>query len=254
MFERLTRLVSEIEAETSLSEPSNLQDRIEVLDRLEAYLLPLLVQPLALNCAEATVYERARAIQTELEAANSTVYAAIRHDIQKGHGRSSLLRWLPCLGTVNTSLRLDEEGYDYLDEVITGVLEFAEPETLTVQPTDEMVFYQPTPVRHIFDLLERTALTEEDVLVDIGSGLGHVPMLTSIWTNARSVGIELEPAYVACAQRTVESLNLSRVTFLQQDARTADFRSGTVFYLYRRSLAACCGLRWICCAVKRTLT
>jgi Histone methylation protein DOT1 len=119
-----------------------------------------------------------------------------------------------------------------LDELIIGVLQFEEPDTTTVQPAAEMVFYQPTPARHIFDLLERTALIEDDMLVDIGSGLGHVPMLTSICTKARSVGIELEPAYVDCAQQAAESLNLSRVTFIQQDARSADFSNGTVFYLY----------------------
>jgi Histone methylation protein DOT1 len=126
----------------------------------------------------------------------------------------------------------DYEEYDFLDEVIIGVLQFQEPATTTIQPAAEMVAYQPTPARHIFDLLKRTALTKDDVLVDVGSGLGHVPMLTSICTQARSVGIELEAAYVDYARRAAESLNLSRVTFIQQDARSADFSNGTVFYLY----------------------
>jgi hypothetical protein len=225
----LTRLVLELEGETSLEEPSQLQQRLEALDLLETHLLPLSIAPWELNCTEATVYDRLIAIQTKLEAINLEVYATIRKDVREGHGRNGLLRWLPYL---TTSLPLDHDGYDYLDDVITGVLEFEEPEMTAVQPTAEMVFYQPTPARHIFDFFKRTALTEKDVLVDIGSGLGHVPILTSIWTNAHSVGVEIEPAYVACARQVMKSLNLKRVSFLEEDARATDFESGTVFYLY----------------------
>lgn len=230
--ELLIKLVLELENETSLYEPSRLQQRIEALDRLEAYLFPLLIAPPDLSCTEAVICDRARAIQSKLETTNFKVFNTIRREIRQGDGRSSLVRWLPHLATVNKTFRLKYEGYDYLDEVIAGIFQFEETETTTIQLTAEMVFYQPTPARHIFDLLERIALTKEDVLIDIGSGLGHVPMLTSIWTNASSVGVELEPAYVACARRTAESLNLKRATFIQQDALTADFVSGTVFYLY----------------------
>jgi predicted RNA methylase len=95
-----------------------------------------------------------------------------------------------------------------------------------------MVFYQPTPARHIFDLLRRTALSEQDVLVDFGSGLGHVPLLTAICTGARSLGVELEPSYVDAARRCAQALKLKNVSFIQQDVRAADLSSGTLFYLY----------------------
>ena len=75
-------------------------------------------------------------------------------------------------------------------------------------------------------------MSEADVLVDLGSGLGHVPLLASILTGARSIGIELEPEYVASARECAESLGLERVAFLEQDARDADFSTGTVFYMY----------------------
>lgn len=107
--------------------------------------------------------------------------------------------------------------------------------------------------RHIFDLLDRTALTDEDVLVDIGSGLGHVSMLTSIWTRAHSVGIEVEPAYVDCAHRTAESLNLRRVNFIQQDARAADFAAAPYSIYTRRLVARCYVLCWKHCGVKRRI-
>lgn len=228
-LEPLTRLLSELEDDNSLEEPSRLRERLEALDRLETYLLPWSFAPAELGSNRPALCKRVEAVQEKLEAVNSRVFADLRRAIRNGRGRSALLSWLPQLGTSPASER---EGYDFLDEVIAGVLAFEEPETTSIQPTTEMVFYQPTPARHIFDLLERTALTDEDVLIDIGSGLGHVPILTSLWTGARSIGVELEPAYVACARRVVESLNLKRVSFIEGDGRVMDYSSGTVFYLY----------------------
>jgi hypothetical protein len=51
-------------------------------------------------------------------------------------------------------------------------------------------------------------------------------------TGIRSSGIELEAAYVASAQECAQSLHLTSVYFIQQDARTADLSRGTIFYLY----------------------
>jgi Histone methylation protein DOT1 len=185
---------------------------------LEAYLL---------NADNATeIHLRAKAIYTRLEAANFELYRAIRRGIQQGAGPDILLHWAHQSGLAKG------EGYDYLDELIIGLLQFEEPAPEVVPLGAEMVPYQPTPARHIFDLISRTALTDRDVLIDLGSGLGHVPLLASICTSARSIGIELESAYTYCARRSAQGLNLNNVTFLQQDARTADLSVGTVFYLY----------------------
>jgi precorrin-6B methylase 2 len=95
-----------------------------------------------------------------------------------------------------------------------------------------MVPYQPTPVRHILHLAAAAKLAERDVFVDLGSGLGHMPLLIAMMTGAVSLGIEVQAAYVASARECAQSLHLSRVQFIAQDARQADLSSGTVFYLY----------------------
>ena len=66
-FERLTRLARELEGDASLEEPSHLQQRIEMLERLEAYLLPLSMAATKLSCSEAKMVDRLTAIQTKLE-------------------------------------------------------------------------------------------------------------------------------------------------------------------------------------------
>jgi hypothetical protein len=64
------------------------------------------------------------------------------------------------------------------------------------------------------------------------SGLGHVPLLVSMMTGAQSLGVEVQAAYVASARKCAQSLRLSRVQFIAQDARHADLSRGTMFYLY----------------------
>jgi hypothetical protein len=221
MTSALLSLVEELEEDRSLDEPDRLRLRVEALDRLEAYLLDQTI--------EAQIYQRAVALSARLEAANFELYRAIRAEIRRGAGPDILLRWARESGLVHG------EGYDYLDELIVGILRFDErdePGAGVNPPGPEMVFYQPTPARHIFDLIGRTMLTERDVLLDLGSGLGHVALLASICTSARCFGIEVERAYIDCARQSAHGLNLNNVTFIEQDARSADFSAGTVFYLY----------------------
>lgn len=215
----LGSLVEELEQDSSLHTPDALRRRVEALDCLEAYLFD--------PSTEEGVYGRAKSLCTRLEEANGELYRAIRAEIQHGARPEILLERVREAGRIAQG-----EGYDYLDEVIAGILQFEEPGAGVAPPGAEMVFYQPTPARHIFDLIGRMALTERDALVDLGSGLGHVALLASILTGARCVGIELEPAYVDCARRSAEGLHLTNVTFVEQDARRADLSAGTVFYLY----------------------
>jgi hypothetical protein len=170
-----------------------------------------------------------------LESVNFRLYEAIRRDIQQGAGAGRLLEWMPDwpVPDWNGAANLTNcRGYDYLDELISGVLQFEEPSVEVVQLESEMVSYQPTLARHIFDLIGRTALTERDFLIDLGSGLGHVTLMASICSTASCTGIELEPSYVDCARKSARSLNLKNARFIQGDVRAADLSGGTVFYLY----------------------
>jgi Histone methylation protein DOT1 len=229
----LQNLVSELEQDRSLHEPHRLRRRIEAIDHLETYLSDAQVPAVVPESVGAALYHQARAIYAKLESANFKLYQAIRRDIQRGAGPDGLLRWVPKSGQRATEVNfVNGVGYDYLDELVSGVLQFQRPSAEVVPLEAEMVFYQPTPARHIFDLIERTALTEQDLLIDLGSGLGHVPLLVSICTGAQCIGIELEAVYIDCARESAQALNLNKVTFIQRDARESDLSGGTVFYLY----------------------
>ena len=233
MTETWDAWISGLERDWSLLEPDRLRQRIEVLDRLET--LPAWGAPQGSDAdsgPSAELHARIGLLCADLEAANQQVYAEIRDAIQRGNGAHSLLEWAAAVSPADDIRHaVDGEGYDCLDALLSGVLQIDEPAPAD-EPAAEMVFYQPTPARHIFELIAHSGLGAHDVLIDLGSGLGHVPLLAAICTGARCVGIEWQPAYVDCARRCAKALDLANVTFLRQDARAADLAAGTVFHLY----------------------
>lgn len=222
---RMTSLDSaldRLEANAALALPRNLRDRAEALDWLER----MFPEPLpGEGTAHTELDARAQALRQHLEAADARLFQALRGAVLQGRGADSLAPWLD-------DMPAGGDAYDHLDALLSGILQLEPPAAPSIELSAEMVFYQPTPARHIFGLLRQLRLAPHDVLVDIGCGLGHVPLLAAILTGARSFGIELEPAYVASARRAADALGLDRVRFDIADARAADYTAGTVFYLY----------------------
>jgi Histone methylation protein DOT1 len=213
----LQELITQLEADPFLFAPEQVRRRIDALDELDAHLEG--------NGPD----ERVRALRARMEAANSELYESVRREIRRGGRAEALVRLLRDAGDPAPGL-----SYDYMDELLSGVLQVREPERVDVPPGHEMVFYQPTPVRHILQMVRVSGLGEDDVLIDLGSGLGHVALLATMLTGCVSYGIEVEGAYVVCAQECAESLGpgLGRVQFVHEDARIGDLSAGTVFHLY----------------------
>lgn len=187
----------------------------------------LLLDP---TVTDAALLEQVHALQARLDDANARLFEAIRADIRRGD-RDALRRWLPPVTGADFE-RGHPEAYDDRDAIVAGVLQVEEPGETSVERTADMVFYQPTPARQVLDLIDRLPMGPDDVFVDLGSGLGHVPMLVSICTGVRSVGVEIEPAYVDAAGRAAEALELRGVTFVEADARDLSLDDGTVFFMY----------------------
>ena len=222
--ESLEELVRRLEGDADLIESRSFRGRSEALDLLDAHASDRLQEGSELA-------NRVNLLRARLEAVNSKLYEDIRREIRLGAGAQALLPWSR-LEPDNAGAAADGFGYDHLDELISGVFRFDEPDEGQIQRKPETVFYQPTPARHIFRMIQLSKPTESDVLIDLGAGLGHVVLITSICAGMRSIGIELERPYVDSARRCAERLSLSRVEFLHQDARAADLSMGTVFYLH----------------------
>lgn len=214
------------DGDRTLERPENWQARAAVLEHIEW------LWPAPADDAGAALPARVQALRTRLERVQARLCRRLRAAVRAGLGPQLFRQWQQAAAEA-PAMRTDEaERYDALDDLVAGVFGLTDPggELLPLAP--EMVFYQPTPMRHVLDLLARAALGPDDLLVDLGSGLGQVPMLATICTGARALGVEWQPAYVACARRAARRLGLRRVAFLAQDARVADLSAGTVFFLY----------------------
>jgi hypothetical protein len=229
----LQSLVSRLERDRMLDQPDALLPRIEAIDRLDAWLLA--DEGGVTGCGPPEAAEtraRAAALRARLEAANRAGYGTIRDEIRAGGGCATFRRAAELVRGTRPDPGALGEGYDDLDTLVGEVLGFdLAGDTIGDLPED-MVPYQPTPVRHVLDLFDRLALGDRDVLVDLGSGLGQVPLLTGVCTAARGIGVEVDGALVATARRSARGLGLTSVTFMHQDAREADLSTATVVYLY----------------------
>jgi SAM-dependent methyltransferase len=93
--------------------------------------------------------------------------------------------------------------------------------------------FVPTPIPVVERMLELAGVTKDDVLYDLGSGDGRIPILAAERYGARGVGIEINPVWVRDARRIAERSGLTdRVAFRIEDLFTVDLREATVVTLY----------------------
>ena len=92
-----------------------------------------------------------------------------------------------------------------------------------------------TPTRHnIADAMLRLAnVTAEDVVYDLGSGDGRIPIIAAQKYGARGVGIEIDPLLVEQSWRTANEAEVAhRVFFKVGDLFEADLSAATIVTLY----------------------
>lgn len=218
MFTAIDRALGALEADEALLDPAQWAARARALDRLEQLSLDADEHP-ALSA-------RARALRTALERADDTLVAALRARVRAGDGRAALAPY--CVAASRDA----GDEYDPLDALLAGVLALEEPRGALASLEAEMVFYQPTPARRVIELLALAELGPADVVLDCGSGLGHVALLGAILSEARFVGVEREAAYVQAASECARALNVSRARFLCADLLDAPMDEATVIYLF----------------------
>lgn len=228
----LDELLSAVAATPEIWRPEQLPERVALLDKLDALVGFLDSEDLPAGTG-AGVIALARTLQARLESANEELYESARAEIVSGCKPRLLRKWLLDSPTDEEAIcRSRGLRFDRRDDIVSGVFQFIEPADAELPRSPDMAPYQPTPVRHILDLAAAGNLAHDDILIDLGSGIGHVPLLLSILTGIRTLGVERQPSYVATAQECAWRLNMQRVQFVAADARWADLSSGTVFYLY----------------------
>jgi SAM-dependent methyltransferase len=95
------------------------------------------------------------------------------------------------------------------------------------------VRYEPTPMNVVRAMLELAEVGPDDVVYDLGSGDGRIPITAAKEFGARGVGIDIDPALVAQAQANARVANVeNKVEFRLGDMYAADVRPATVVMLF----------------------
>jgi len=90
-----------------------------------------------------------------------------------------------------------------------------------------------TPPEVVIEILRLARVGPDDVVYDLGSGDGRIPIAAARDFGARGVGIELDPDLVAESARNARRAGVTgRTRFLQQDIFEADINEATVVTLY----------------------
>ena len=98
---------------------------------------------------------------------------------------------------------------------------------------DSDVPYIRTPTGIVDTMLALANVTADDVVYDLGSGDGRIPIMAAKKYGARAVGIEIEPELVEKARANARKAGVSDlVEFRQGDLFEADIRDATVVTLY----------------------
>jgi len=95
------------------------------------------------------------------------------------------------------------------------------------------VIYVPTPQTVVDAMLEVAQVKGTDVVYDLGSGDGRIPITAAKKYGARAVGIDINPERIKEAnENAVKNGVTNKVRFLNQDLFESNISEATVVTLY----------------------
>ena len=95
------------------------------------------------------------------------------------------------------------------------------------------VIFVPTPQEVVDEMLRLASVKKGDVLYDLGSGDGRIPVTAAKKFGVRAVGIDIDPERIQEANENAKKNGVtSLVKFRNEDLFQADFHEATVVTLY----------------------
>lgn len=103
----------------------------------------------------------------------------------------------------------------------------------TTDTTDKDAPYVPTAPSVVTRMLEVADVSADDVVYDLGSGDGRIPIAAAEQFGARAFGVEIDSALVAKARAGARQAGVEdRVTIRRGDLFNVDLSDATVVTLY----------------------
>ena len=95
------------------------------------------------------------------------------------------------------------------------------------------VIFVPTPQEVVDAMLKMAKVTKNDVIYDLGSGDGRIPITAAKVYGVRAIGIDIDPVRVSEANAAAKAAGVTdKVRFLNQDLFATDISEATVVTLY----------------------
>jgi predicted RNA methylase len=95
------------------------------------------------------------------------------------------------------------------------------------------VIYVPTPQEVVDAMLKLANVTSKDVVYDLGSGDGRIPITAAKTYGARAVGIDIDPQRIKEATENLKTAGVGdKVKFMNADLFETNLSEATVVTLY----------------------
>lgn len=105
-------------------------------------------------------------------------------------------------------------------------------QSATASRTPDVIFV-PTPQDVVEEMLKIANVGKNDILYDLGSGDGRIPVTAAKKFGIKAVGIDIDPERIKEANENARKNGVSKlVQFRNEDLFKANFREATVVTLY----------------------
>jgi hypothetical protein len=227
-----------MEQNPSIYEENRFSERNDALDSLEFQILDQIEELRSKTTKPDLLIQlkyRAQKIKSALQELDANLFQKLRAKISTEDYRGTkFIRLINEYFDMESFHKENQEkiGYDNLDLFINGLLPIQAMPSCSQALVEDMIAYQKTPARIVFELVNKSQCSKEDVFFDLGSGLGQVAILVNLLAGIVVKGVEIEPDYGKVARDCTRALNLKDLTFLDVDARNADYSEGTLFFMF----------------------
>lgn len=133
-----------------------------------------------------------------------------------------------------TSVSIASLGLAGCNQISQTNAQSPQTETGTQTPLRQPdVVYVPTPQEVVDEMLALAKVTKNDVIYDLGSGDGRIPITAAQKFGTRGVGIDINPERIKEANANAQKAGVSdQVKFLNQDLFTTNLSEASVVTLY----------------------
>jgi tRNA G37 N-methylase Trm5 len=122
------------------------------------------------------------------------------------------------------------QAWMFFPAILLSASAFAQAPARTQVPD---VIYVPTPYEVVDEMLRLANVKKGDVLYDLGSGDGRIPVTAAKKFGIRAVGVDIDPQRIEEAKENAKKNGVARlVEFRNEDLFRTRFSEATVVTLY----------------------